>query len=102
VVGDRHQIVRLLFVAALAHVLLTLLGAAGERARLDRHLKSSTTKRRTLSLYNQGCFWYMAIPAMKEERLVRLMAAYGEVLVEHEILRDLLASNTTAGNLGQP
>jgi hypothetical protein len=85
--ADRRD--RLLFVAALAHVLLTLLGAAGERAGLDRHLKSSTTKRRTLSLYNQGCFWYMAIPNMKEERLVRLMAAYGEVLIEHELFHDL-------------
>jgi hypothetical protein len=79
---------RLLLVAALAHVLLTLLGAAGERAGLDRQLKSNTTERRTLSLYNQGCFWYSAIPNMPEERLVLLMTAYGEVLREHELLRD--------------
>ena len=81
---------RLLFIAAFAHVLLTMLGAAGERCGLDRTLKSNTRKTRTLSLYNQGCYWYMAIPNMREERLVRLMTAYGEVLHEHEFVRELL------------
>ena len=52
---------RLLFLAALAYALLVLLGAAGERCGLDRTLKASTTKRRTLSLYKQGCHWYDAI-----------------------------------------
>jgi hypothetical protein len=80
---------RLLLVAALAHVLLTLLGAAGEQAGLDRQLKSNTTQRRTLSLYNQGCFWYSAIPNMPQDRLLLLMTAYGEVLREHQLLRDL-------------
>lgn len=88
-IGSADRRDRLLFVAALAHVLLTLLGAAGERTGLDRHLKCNTTKRRTLSLYNQGCFWYMAIPNMKQDRLVRLMIAYGEVLREHACFRDL-------------
>ena len=89
-IGDPARRDRLLFIAAFAHVLLTLLGAAGERCGLDRTLKANTTKTRTLSLYNQGCHWYMAIPNMREERLVRLMTAYGEVLREHEFIRDLL------------
>jgi hypothetical protein len=81
---------RLLFIAALAQVLLTLLGAAGERAGLDRLLKANTSKRRTLSLYNQGLYWYSAIPNLPKERLVQLMNAYTEVLREHELTRDLL------------
>jgi hypothetical protein len=89
-IGDTARRDRLLFLAALAHVLLTLLGAAGEQAGLDRHLKANTVKHRTLSLYNQGCYWYMAIPNMREERLVKLMTAYGEVLREHEVLREFL------------
>jgi hypothetical protein len=89
-IGDTARRDRLLFLAALAHVLLTLLGAAGEHAGLDRHLKSNTVKHRTLSLYNQGCYWYMAIPRMREERLVKLMTAYGEVLREHEVTREFL------------
>jgi hypothetical protein len=80
---------RLLLLAALAHALLTLLGAAGERCGLDRKLKTNTSKKRTMSLYNQGSYWYMAIPNMREERLVMLMQAYVEVLREHEFLHDI-------------
>jgi hypothetical protein len=80
---------RLLLLAALAHALLTLLGAAGERCGLDRTLKTNTSKKRQMSLYNQGCYWYMAIPNMREERLARLMQAYAEVLQEHDFLRDI-------------
>lgn len=45
---------RLLFLAALAQVLLTLLGAAGEQLGLDAGLRVNTTKRRTHSLPRQG------------------------------------------------
>jgi len=45
---------RLLFLAALAQVLLTLLGAAGEQMGLDAKLRVNTTKRRTHSLPRQG------------------------------------------------
>jgi RNase H-fold protein (predicted Holliday junction resolvase) len=89
-IGDTDRRDRLLFIAAVAHVLLTLLGEAGERAGLDRLLKSNTVKHRVLSLYNQGCYWYMAIPNMREERLVLLMTAYGEVLREHAFMREIL------------
>jgi hypothetical protein len=54
------------------------------------YTQSNTSKTRTLSLYNQGCYWYLAIPNMREERLVRLMTAYAEILHEHEFVRDLL------------
>jgi hypothetical protein len=56
--------------SSVAHALLTLLGAAGERAELDRRLKVNTVKRRTLSLYRRSRFWYDAIRNMPEERLV--------------------------------
>jgi hypothetical protein len=81
---------RLLFLAAFAFVLLTLLGEAGERAGLDRYLKANTSKKRTMSLYNQGFYWFMAIPNMKEERLERLVTAYAEVLQEHRLTREIL------------
>lgn len=81
---------RLIFIAAIAHMLVTLLGAAGERCGLDRTLKSNTSAKRQLSLYNQGLHWYMAIPRMREERLRTLIDAYGEVLKEHQLTRDLL------------
>lgn len=80
---------RLLFLGAIAHALLTLLGAAGERCGLDRTLKTNTVKRRTLSLYKQGCFWYDAIPAMPDDRLVALMSAYDECVREQAVLREI-------------
>ena len=80
---------RLLLLAALAHALLTMLGGAGERCGLDRTLKTNTSKKRQMSLYNQGHYWYMAIPNMREERLTLLMQAYADVLREHDFLRDI-------------
>jgi len=80
---------RLIFIAALAHMLLTLLGAAGERCGLDRTLKSNTSKKRQMSLYNQGLHWYMAIPNMREQRLRLLIDAYGQVLKDHALTREL-------------
>lgn len=86
-IGSAGRRDRLLFLAALAYALLVLLGAAGERCGLDRTLKASTTKRRTLSLYKQGCYWYDAIPAMADERFELLMNAYDVCVREHEALR---------------
>lgn len=80
---------RLLFLGAIAHALLTLLGAAGERCGLERMLKVNTVKRRTLSLYKQGCFWYDAIPAMPEDRLALLMKAYDDCVREQALLREI-------------
>jgi len=82
---------RLIFIAALAHMLMTLLGAAGERCGLDRTLKSNTSSKRQMSLYNQGIHWYMAIPNMREERLRLLIGAYGDVLREHALTRELFS-----------
>ncbi|HOU90015.1 MAG TPA: hypothetical protein PLU22_03170 [Polyangiaceae bacterium] len=80
---------RLLLIAALAHALLTLLGAAGEHCGLDRKLKTKTSAKRQMSLYNQGCYWYMAIPNMRQERLKLLMRSYAEVLKQQDFLREI-------------
>jgi hypothetical protein len=88
-IRDEARRDRLIFIAAVAHMLLTLLGAAGERCGLDRTLKSNTSKKRQMSLYNQGLHWYMAIPGMREERLRLLINAYGDVLKERELTREL-------------
>lgn len=77
---------RLLLLAALAQTLLTLLGAAGERCGLDRTLKANTSKKRTMSLFSQGCFWFQAINGMPEERLRPLMTAFGEIIAEHRAI----------------
>jgi Transposase DDE domain len=45
---------RLLFLAAVAQLLLTLTGAAGEQLGLDAKLRVNTEKKRTHSLFRQG------------------------------------------------
>ena len=63
-IGEPTRRDRLLLVNAFAMVLLTMLGAAGESLGMDRLLKSNTAKRRTHSLFRQGCMLYELIPTM--------------------------------------
>ena len=73
---------RLWLLNALAIALLTLLGAAGEALGYDRHLKSNTTKRRTHSLFRQGCMLYDLIPTMPDKRLLPLLEKFTARLAE--------------------
>lgn len=86
-IGSTDRRDRLLLLAAIAQALLTLLGAAGEACGLDRLMKSNTSKKRTLSLLNQGLILYAKIPNMSEERLVPLMKAFDESVRQHAIFR---------------
>jgi hypothetical protein len=86
-IGKTDRRDRLLLLAAIAQALLTLLGAAGEACGLDRLMKTNTSKKRTMSLLNQGINLYAAIPRMGEDRLAPLMKAYDEVVRRHEIFR---------------
>jgi hypothetical protein len=89
-VSDPTRRDRLLMLAAMAQALLTLLSAASEEAGLDRYLKANTVKRRTHSLFRQGCYWYSALPNLREERLRPLMEAFGKIVSDQAISRDLL------------
>ena len=80
---------RLLLLAAIAHALLTLLGAASEEAGLDRYLKVNTVKRRTHSLYRQGLYWYDCIPTLREDWLRPLMIAFERIVREHAVFREI-------------
>ena len=72
---------RLWLLNAFAIMLLTLLGAAGEALGYDQgYLKSNTTKRRTHSLFRQGCMLYDLIPNMPEARLLPLIERYTAML----------------------
>jgi hypothetical protein len=73
---------------ALAIVLLTLLGAAGEELGYDRYLKSNTTKRRTHSLFRLGCMLYDLIPTMPDVRLIALIARVSAMLAEVKLFAD--------------
>jgi hypothetical protein len=82
---------RLLLLAAIAHALLTLLGAASETTGMDRYLKVNTSKERTHSLFRQGAYWYGAIPNMREDWLRDLMGAFDKIVTEHAVLREIYA-----------
>ncbi|MFH1893592.1 MAG: hypothetical protein ABIK83_13030 [Candidatus Zixiibacteriota bacterium] len=83
---DRRD--RMMMIAAIAMALLTMLGEAGERAGMDRMLKTSTRKRRQLSLFRQGLRWYDLMPNLREDRLQLLMENFVEVMKEHELTRE--------------
>lgn len=88
-VGRTDRRDRLLLVGALGQALLTLLGAAAEEVGLDKKLKANTVKRRTHSLFNQGWYWYHAIPRMREEWLRPLMEAFGRIVQEQAVCREI-------------
>jgi len=79
--ADRRD--RLLLLVAVAHALLTLLGAAAEEVGLDRYLKVNTVKRRTHSLFRQGSYWYDCVPTMRQEWLRDLMVAFDRIVRDH-------------------
>ena len=88
-IGSPDRRDRLLLLAAIAHALLTLLGAAGEECGLDRMFKTNTSKRRQQSLFNQGLDWYDALPNLKPERLELLMTTFDSVVRRHAIFREV-------------
>jgi hypothetical protein len=66
-----------------------VLGAAGEALGFDKHLKASTTKRRTHSLFRQGCLHYQFIPTMQEARLRPLMEKFGQLMLEQPLFAEI-------------
>lgn len=81
---------RMLLLIAIAHTLLTLLGAASEASGLDRTLKTNTSPKRTMSLFNQGLYWYQCLADMRDDWLERLLSAYEKILREHVFLCEIL------------
>jgi hypothetical protein len=84
--ADRRD--RLLLLVAMAHALLTLIGAASEATGMDAYLKVNTVKRRTHSLYRQGCYGYSCLPNMREDWLRRLMEAFDRIVRQHAVFRE--------------
>jgi hypothetical protein len=76
---------RFLLFHAIATVLLTLLGAAGEKLSLDRLLRVNTITRRTHSLYYQGKQYLLgAVHAKFKE----LQACFEALLTEHKTVTE--------------
>jgi len=92
-IGEPMRRDRLLLVSALATALLTLLGAVGESLGMDRLLKSNMSKRRTHSLFRQGCMLYKLIPTMPEHRLAPLMAKFAEAVAGFGLFPTAMAAS---------
>jgi hypothetical protein len=79
-IGEPTRRDRLLLISAFATALLTLLGAVGESLGMDRLLKSNTSKKRTHSLFRQGCMLYELLPNMPEHRFLPLIKKFAEAV----------------------
>lgn len=87
-VGTAERRDRLLLISAFAIALLTLLGAAGESIGLERRMKANTVKRRSYSLFNQGCFSYQWVVNVPEETFRALVTRFAEVVRDHAVFRE--------------
>jgi hypothetical protein len=89
-IRDASRRDRMLLLVAIAHTLLSLLGAASEASGLDRTLKANTSPKRTMSLFNQGLYWYQCLADMRDDWFERLLTAYEKILREHQFLAEIL------------
>jgi hypothetical protein len=84
-IGDPRRRDRLLLICAMATTLLTLLGRAGESLGMDRMLKANTVKKRTHSLFRQGCMYYAALPMMPSTRANPLLHRFGVLVLDEPV-----------------
>ncbi|OIN12751.1 IS4 family transposase [Oceanisphaera psychrotolerans] len=78
---------RLFLFSALAIVLLTLLGKAGDAAGLEKTIKANTSKTRTYSFFRQGGIYYQMLPKMKEENAIKLLEKFSYYLSQHKLYK---------------
>ena len=69
---------------AISTLVLTLLGAAGEKIGLDKYLKSNTSAKRQLSLFKQGCIYFRRLFRMVKETAIKLINAFYELAAENK------------------
>ena len=89
-ISDPARRDRLLLISAISVMILTLLGAVGEKLGMDRYLKVNTVKHRTMSLFRQGCHYYEQIIRMTKKELKIFLDCLFELLNEHKKLEEIL------------
>ena len=89
-IGSVERRDRLLLLSALSVVILTLLGAAGEKLGMDKAMKANTVTYRTHSLFRQGCYYYSKLATMKTDELKQLLNTFSTFLFEKKSLQDVL------------
>lgn len=83
-IKNTHRRDRLLLIHAIATLVLTLLGAAGEKIGLDKYLKSNTSSKRQLSLFKQGCIYFRRLFRMVKETVIKLVEAFYDLVTENK------------------
>jgi len=101
-IRDAERRDRLLFLVAVAHTLLTPLGAASEESGLDAYLKVNTAKKRTHSLYRQGLYWYGCLPTMRDEWFERLVTAFDRIVRRERLSANAPGAITSTGGVRRP
>lgn len=81
----------ILLISALATILLTFLGAVCEKIGLDKYLKVSTSKKRTLSLFRQGCIIFERLENMAYETARKLIGAFADLILESKEVCTILS-----------
>lgn len=89
-ISDPGRRDRLLLISALAVVILTLLGAAGEKLGMDKYVKVNTVKHRTLSLFRQGCHYFNKLIRMQLDEAKKFIQCFTELLLENQSLQAIL------------
>lgn len=81
---------RLFLLIAMAYLLLTVLGEAGEQLGLDTLLKVNTVKTRTHSLFRQGQYYLDYFIHLSAEKQQALVEKFGQLIENQRIWLDLL------------
>jgi hypothetical protein len=89
-ISDTQRRDRLLLIASIAIIVLTLLGAVGEKLGMDRYLKANTVKHRTMSLFRQGCHYYNQLLRMTKEELKKFLNCFIDFLEEQKNIQDII------------
>lgn len=89
-ISDPNRRDRLLLINMIAILVLTLLGAVGEKLGLDRYLKANTVKHRTMSLFRQGYHYYEQLVVMTKIELQEFLNCFLDLLDEHTKLKEIL------------
>jgi hypothetical protein len=56
---------------------------------MERQLKANTAKRRTSSLFRQGCMYYQAIPNMPEHKLRPLIERFAQLVCAKPVFPEI-------------
>jgi len=96
-IGSVERRDRLLLISALSVVILTLLGAAGEKLGRDRAMKANTVTYRTHSLFRQGCYYYSRLAMMKPDKLKQLRHTFSTFFLEKNHCKTSYGSSKNEG-----